>query len=792
MFPTDVAAGPVLRADDLDPRTPVLIGVGQSSERPEDDGYAALSPVELAAAASREALADAGATGGAGAGAAAPRGIAATRQFENSVPVTQAPFGRSTNLPRSVATRIGADPARAVLAPTGGTSPQQLITEFAGEIAAGRARAVLITGAEAGSTVRHLQRAGQSRDWSEDPGGQLEDRGYGLRGLISQRAVQHGMTGTIVQYAVLENARRARRGLSKAEGLAEMGALFDRFSAVAAENPHAVVREHLDAATLTTVDDRNRLVATPYPRFMIARDMVNQGAAAVLTSIEEARRLGVPEDRWVFLHGHAAIAEADMFARPDLDAPGAQIAVRAALEMAGVGVDDVDWFDFYSCYPIAVLNVIDQLGIALDDPRGLTVTGGLPFFGGPGNNYSLHPVVEIVHRARRERDGVGLVGANGGSLSKYAVGVYSARPAVWSAGDSARLQAEYDQRPLARLTDHPEGWASIDTYTVQHAATGRTAIVVARLDDGRRFVANAVPGDDALLDQLDGPEESVGVRVFARHVGPTNVVALDAATVEAFAPRPPGAWRSDYEHADVRREGHVVEIALRADALGGPAHRELSEVFDAFEADRDAWVAVLSGPAGGSFCRGEDPAQAFSGAPPATGVGGLSRRRLTKPVIAAIEGDAVGTGLEIALAATLIVVADDARLALDHITRARYAEHGGVARLAHRLPAALVADLAITGRAITGEDAVRYGLASRLAPSGSARKVARELAAEIATHSPTAVRVNLEVLADARSMSEVDAVAYVSASYDDITFTDDGWEAGLAPGEGRDPVWRNR
>ena len=102
----------------LDPRTPVLVGVGQSSERIDAPGYRGLSPVDLAAAAAREALADTGVPPGAV--AAAVDTVAGVRQFEISSPGASAPLGRSDNYPRSVAGRVGAAPRRAVLEVVGG------------------------------------------------------------------------------------------------------------------------------------------------------------------------------------------------------------------------------------------------------------------------------------------------------------------------------------------------------------------------------------------------------------------------------------------------------------------------------------------------------------------------------------------------------------------------------------------------------------------------------------------------------------------------------------------------
>ena len=82
-------------------------------------------------------------------------------------------------------------------------------------------------------------------------------------------------------------------------------------------------------------------------------------------------------------------------------------------------------FDLYSCFPFPVFAVCDDFGLTADDPRGLTLTGGLPYFGGPGNSYSLHGIAETVAAMRDKPGSFGLVGANGGVMSKYSVGVYS-------------------------------------------------------------------------------------------------------------------------------------------------------------------------------------------------------------------------------------------------------------------------------------------------------------------------------------------------------------------------------
>src|SRR5581483_5726828 len=94
---------------------------------------------------------------------------------------------------------------------------------------------------------------------------------------------------------------------------------------------------------IITITEDNRMICDPYPRLLVARDQVNQGAAALLTSVEAATRLGVPEEKWVFVHGHSDMVEQAMLDRVDLGAsPAAVHAAREALRVAGIGVDEID------------------------------------------------------------------------------------------------------------------------------------------------------------------------------------------------------------------------------------------------------------------------------------------------------------------------------------------------------------------------------------------------------------------------------------------------------------------
>lgn len=484
------------------PHTPVVVGVGQSCDRIDTPEYQASSSIDLGAAATRAALAD---TAAAGAVRDAVDVIAAVREMEN-MPHVPSPLGRSNNYPRSVARRVGLTPGHVLVEIVGGQSPQSLLTEHAEMIAAGRADCALIVGAEATSTARYFADRDDRPDFSEEIDGQLDDRGPHFEDFIDMTMVRHRLTSMPVAYALAENARRHRLGTSVDDHRRAMGRLFAPFTQVAAANRFAASPVIRSVDELATVTDANRVIAQPYPRLVVARDMVNVGSAIILTSVANAERMGVPRDKWVFLHGHTDLHEQALLARADIGrSPAAALATTGALDMAGVGVADLSTVDLYSCFPIPVFNVCDALGLDADASTGLTVTGGLPFFGGPGHNYSSHAIVETVERLRRLPGAYGLVVANGGIMSKTSVGVYSTNPVEYTPRSDRALQARLDAAPTRPVAEFFSGSATLDTFTVDHGRHGPMGVVVATADDGQTRVA-ALTSDDALLAALDAGE----------------------------------------------------------------------------------------------------------------------------------------------------------------------------------------------------------------------------------------------------------------------------------------------
>ncbi|UAB78819.1 acetyl-CoA acetyltransferase [Erythrobacter sp. SCSIO 43205] len=486
--------------------TPVIIGVGQFSHKVTDPDYTPLSYADLGGRALAEAISDTSASGGTQAVADAINALAVIRAFEMSRADRKPPFGAPDNVPAAFAARVAANPERLILSPTGGQTNQQMLGEFAADIAEGRIECAAIVGAEAISTVLALSAKGEAPDWSEQRGGECEDRGLGVEGLMEMELFAHGATGAIPLYALAENARRAKLGLSLEEYRLRIGELFEPFTRVAAENPHAAAPQERSAEELATITARNRIVAEPYTRMTVARDQVNQAAAIIIASASKARALGVPESQWVHIHSVTSASELKLIERPALEANPASIAsVEAALEMAHTGLGEIDFLDFYSCFAIPVFNQCDHFGLAIDDPRGLTLTGGLPFFGGAGNNYSAHAICEAVARVRANPGKTALVGANGGWMSKYSTGIYSTTPADWS-DPATRVRALAKASNGVPVCKGDFSEALVETYTINRNKGGDVAVFIGRTPEGERVAGNADLSDEPTRALFEGGE----------------------------------------------------------------------------------------------------------------------------------------------------------------------------------------------------------------------------------------------------------------------------------------------
>ncbi|HKP80359.1 MAG TPA: acetyl-CoA acetyltransferase, partial [Phenylobacterium sp.] len=439
----------------------------------------------------------------------------------------------SSNAAAQLGAMLAAKPRWAALAAMGGNSSQYMINVLAERIARGETELALVVGAEfLGSAMKRAAKGLSFDDWTavEDETLEPAQRVGDPRAGSTPYETRHGMSRPINIYPMFENALRARDGRSIADHQKRIGQLFAGFSAVAADNPEAWFPVKRSPDELVDVSERNRMVGFPYPKLLNAIMEVDQSAGVVVASVKMARELGVPQDKWVYLHGCADAADLWYpLDRQDFhSSPAMRLTGKRAFEMAGVGLDDIGFLDLYSCFPVAVEVGAEALGLSLDDPRGLTITGGLPYAGGPGNNYVMHAIAVMMDRLRARRGAYGLVTGNGWFLTKQSTGIYSTTPPdrPFEREDPAVLQRQIDALPHPEVIETPQGRGVIETYTVVHKREGPfLGIIVGRDAEGRRFVANT-PNDAETLAKLEASEQ-IGRTGTVAQEGGRNIFTPD-------------------------------------------------------------------------------------------------------------------------------------------------------------------------------------------------------------------------------------------------------------------------
>ena len=489
--------------------TPVLVGIGTATRR-EDDFERALEPIDLML----EAVAAAGTDSGSAAALPGAQYIAVPRgrwTYCNPAGAIARAIGRAS----------GAHKPTTVLASVG-VLQQTLIGAACARIARGEAHTTLVAGADAGYRLLRAQIAGrQAPERTQD---EVEENASNnapditlspkdeLRHPAEKRA---GLKMPVALYAIMESAFRAQHGWSVAAHRDRLAALGERFSRIAADNPHAWQRKAVDAATIREGSARNPMQAFPYTRFHCSTWNVDQAAALLFCSAARAAELGIPRARWIF---PAASTESNhmvaVSARADLAAcPGARIAGMAALDAAGLLPDQLDLVELYSCFPIAVEAYAAALGLALT--RDLTVTGGMPFAGGPYNNYVFQATCRAAELMRQGHGRTALVSSVSGVLTKQAFGLWCADPPERGFVHADLSEAVAREVATVEVLDEFTGSARIAGYTVLHGRDkAPRGIALADTAPGQRALITTE--DPALIRRMQ-EEEFVGHTVRVEH-----------------------------------------------------------------------------------------------------------------------------------------------------------------------------------------------------------------------------------------------------------------------------------
>jgi acetyl-CoA C-acetyltransferase len=491
----------------LPENSPVLVGVGQVRGNRDRTVAGAREPLRLLADAVHAAAADA----------------AGTRMLRelDAISLTHTASWSYADLPRLLADRVAAEPARLEAVPVGGHQPAAQLDAAAARIAAGETRIELVAGAEAAASTAVLARAGVDPGidlgWTTDPGGPAP---IGPDDLGSPAMLAAGIALPRRFYPMVDTALGHALGETPAETMAAGAEVFAALSAVAAGNEYAWNPLARSASEIAAVGPENRMICEPYPLAMNAMPLVDQAAALLLTSVGVAREQGVPEERMVHVWGGAGAVDAtDVLARADLaGSPALCSTFDRALAAAGLAADEIDVVDLYSCFPVVPRLAARYLGLPLSATAG--ATGGHSAFGGPLSSYTLHSVAAC---ARRIRAGArtALVHANGGYLTReHAVVLAGSAHVDGYVGDPVPHDVS---EPGPRLVA-ASGEVTVEAATVEYDRDGNPAqaYLVALTEEGDRVAGCTAEGDAASAHALslfpDGPTAAPGDAVVGRRV----------------------------------------------------------------------------------------------------------------------------------------------------------------------------------------------------------------------------------------------------------------------------------
>lgn len=502
--------------------TPVLVGNAQLTDKRGIDGY---NYLEILTQVSKKALTDCESskdllqeidTVG------VIRFVADTPQRDSA---TSNLWGYP-NMPRSLSKSLGFEAKNEIYTTTGGNSPQIALNELANRIKDNQIQCALLAGGEALDTFVTRLKDGLEVDWSDEPGGTPEIIGTSQDGTNDHEKA-HGIFNPSSVYPLFANSLREVNKQTIEEHMKDTGELFEDFSKVASKNKFSWFPIHRSAQEISEVKPENRMIGLPYTKYMNSIMRVNQSCALVMMSAKKARELNIPESKWVFMYAGACINDIwNVSNRVNYhSSPAIKACSEAVFELGNLKIDQLDFIDLYSCFPSAVQIAMLELGLSGDDSRGLTVTGGLPYFGGPGNAYVMNSVATMMNKVRSKPNSFGLATANGWYITKHGAGIYSSKPfeGEWNqVADMSIPQKLIDNQNRPKFTENPEGKATVETYTVVHSRSGPDqGIIIGKLEDGTRFIANTEKTSETLM--FISSEEMLGKHGHVYRDGKINI-----------------------------------------------------------------------------------------------------------------------------------------------------------------------------------------------------------------------------------------------------------------------------
>lgn len=485
----------LVSSEELAEAHPAAVGVATAEQWPEEPGEG-VDCGELICEAARRAITDSG-----------------SDSIASMVDLVLATQGLSmlTDAAGRVAHAIGSPDAQAVTYRVG--IPQQtLINRAIDAVLDGSARAALIVGGETKRRDDLARRAGvELPPLASFAGG--DDELIAPEGeIVARPEIDIGAVAPVQQYALIDSARRVQEGWTLDEHRDDIASVWASFNAVAQTNPKAAFPTPMSAEQIREPGDGNRLLAFPYNKWHNSQWGVDQAAAILITSTAVAEAAGIASDRLV--HPLVALESSQSLSlsrRADLHRwPAMGVLGRVAEEQLGAPLSSADHVELYSCFPAAVR--VQQAELGLDPEAPATITGGMPFAGGPFNNFVLQATVAMVERLRSNLGDRGLVTAVSGLLTKPGLSVWSTEPAVRCAPADLVAMATAETA-VAPLDEDPSGPGVIVTYTT----AGPRVSAIIDLESGERAVAacdDEALSDRATVEDLIGTPVQVEGRTF--------------------------------------------------------------------------------------------------------------------------------------------------------------------------------------------------------------------------------------------------------------------------------------
>ena len=364
-----------------------------------------------------------------------------------------------------------------------GILQQNLINTACEKIQNGEIKASLILGGE--SRFKILRSSIENKEYIETPLNTNPDI-YDKSPEKLQLDIEEKELGSMAvgYYAILESAFRFMLQNNHDDHSNYLSEIYSGYSKIAAINKDGWIEQSLDKKVIKTESKKNLRQAFPYNKYHCTSWNVNQACAIIICSEDIANKLNIPSDKRVYpLASSENNHMISTLQRPNLIEPaGMHLAAKFIMDICNENNLIPNLYDLYSCFPVAVQMFAKSL--KLNDIKDKTVTGAMPFAGGPLNSYVLHSTAKLIEKLR-ENNGVGIVTGVSGMMTKQSYALWSKNPCIDFRYEDCTKKASEIELPV-KLSDKKNGSGKIIGYTILIKDNTNKAIIFVDTDDKKR------------------------------------------------------------------------------------------------------------------------------------------------------------------------------------------------------------------------------------------------------------------------------------------------------------------